>query len=101
MNARLPEDRTEDSIGTMSIGESGYTVPWAMWPDMDGALWINGHYPIHRNPGGTVSMLVTRTTHGYEVDVTKGHAAEYRWSPSSKDSFVSDADVLPVLSIIN
>jgi hypothetical protein len=97
--ARLPESRMETTIGAMPIGASGYTVPWAMWPDMDGKLWINGHYPIDRVPGGTVSMLVTRHEHGYEVDISEGHAAEFRWCPGSADSFVGGADALPVVSV--
>lgn len=99
-NAKLPISRYEALIGQMAIGESGYTTPWAMWPDEDGNLWINGNYTIHQQPGGTVSMLVTRRENGYEVDIRYGHASEFRWAPSSESGFVGGADVLPVVKVV-
>lgn len=103
MNAILPQERYEPTIAEMSIGESGYTVPWAMWPDMDGRLWIAGAYTLHDNPHGTAAMKVTRHKDGYEVDIRSGHAAEYRWTPTDQggSQFVGGTEALPVVEVIS
>lgn len=70
MQSVLPETYEEDTIIGMLPGDIGYTVPWAMWPDTDRILWINGRYSIDREPGGpnkTTNMKIQRTVEGVIV----------------------------------
>lgn len=70
--AQLPSERQEVTIEDMMPGDSGWTVPWGMYADPRGALWLNGSYTIHDQPGGTVNMRVWRDeADGYwRVDAT-------------------------------
>jgi hypothetical protein len=45
----------------MKPGESGYTMPWAMFQKM-GIVYLNGNYPIHKRKRGTSCLKITRTT---------------------------------------
>ena len=47
-------------IKNMQDGMEAYTVPWAMYAERDGKLWLNGNYTIHTSPGGTVQMKVKK-----------------------------------------
>ena len=79
--AYLPDDLEEIPIGSMMIGESGYTVPWAMAVDPNGGLWLHAGYTYDDRPGGkgkTTNMKVTRTEKGYVVDITR-EGLDYRW----------------------
>lgn len=99
MNARLPQDRYKNTLGTMPIGASGYTVPWAMWPDEDGELWLHGGYNYLDSPRGTVGMKVTRREDGYEVDISANHAKSFRWRAGQ--GFMGKMDDLPVIKILS
>jgi hypothetical protein len=50
-----------------------------MYADADNALWLNGSYTLHSEPGGTVSMRVWRDEQdGYwRVALPQ---RDYRWS---------------------
>ena len=48
----------EPRISEMSIGESGYTVPWAYSPETGE---LDTGFTVYCKSGGTVSMLVTCT----------------------------------------
>ena len=63
--------KTDHSISTMRVGESGYTVPWAMYHKKDRSLWLNGNYTISPRPGGTVTMFVSRGENGWDVVANK------------------------------
>ncbi len=66
----------EDTLAQMKVGESTYTVPWAMTlfdTDQGTIACLNGDYTSHESPGGTVQMLVKRTEDGYEVEVPIGY----------------------------
>lgn len=77
--ASLPEALRQPTILDLGVGESAWTVPWGMFADKEGKLWLNGKYSIDRTPGGTVSMKVTRTAGGYECDISRCKGEE-RWS---------------------
>ena len=74
--ATLPRSREEATIGSMVAGDSGFAVPWAMYADSDGRLWLNGKYPIRGTYGGTSQMKVKCDPDGYKVDAScsDGHA---------------------------
>ncbi|MFH1635787.1 MAG: hypothetical protein ABIG63_17485 [Chloroflexota bacterium] len=76
---KLPEDRYEKTIKEMPPGTMGWTVPWAMYADEDGELWVNGNYPLFPDSGGTVTMLVGRTPMGVVVNICK---CDTKWSRS-------------------
>lgn len=79
--AILPEHMEGPSIDGMMVGESAWTVPWAMCADSNRALWLNGAYPIYREPGGTVAMRVERRSDGYHVWRVEGHRYHLSVSP--------------------
>lgn len=60
MQAVLPESLEEVGLKDLADGESVYTVPWAMYADDNGALWLNGNYHFEKSPGGTRQMKVTK-----------------------------------------
>lgn len=64
----LPEAYQQDTIGKMKVGETGYTVPWAMYQENE-CLMINTKHVIRKSTGGTAQMKVTRLNMGYEIDI--------------------------------
>ncbi len=67
-SGRLPANRVE----TMKIGETSYTLPWAMEVTKGHQCYLNGHYPTTPYPYKTSTLKVTRTLEGYVVDVPDG-----------------------------
>jgi len=43
--AKLPDGMYEDTLAEMNVGESGYTVPWAMAVAQNGETALNGKTP--------------------------------------------------------
>lgn len=82
MNAVLPEGlaSADHSIASMDIGDSGWTVPWAMYHDKERKLWLNGNYTLHSRLGGTVQMLVRRDEDGWHVDASQCGYFKTGWS---------------------
>lgn len=83
----LPETYEEDTIERMLPRETGYTLPWAMWADSNRVLWINGNYPIYKEPFGTSHMLIQRTPTGvivYQATIKdhKYNAGDSQWNNS-------------------
>jgi hypothetical protein len=80
--------RAATEIASMREGEVGYIVPWALSVDDKGRYWVRGDYNVFREPGGTVSVrisrrgdtiVVTRATVGMEdINIGKLHPA---WLP--------------------
>lgn len=57
MAAKLPDELEDrDKIKYQKVGAYGYTLPWAMSVGMNGECYVNGEYPFHQRPHGTVSM---------------------------------------------
>jgi hypothetical protein len=73
MHATLPEGLAgaDHSIASMDIGESGWTVPWAMYHDKQRRLWLNGSYTVTFRPGGTAEMYIKRDEAGWHVDASR------------------------------
>lgn len=76
-----PQVATEVRIADMKPGESGWTVPWGMFADARGQLWLRKNYLVRSHPGGTAQMLVMRTADGYLVDI--GESRE-KWARSGE-----------------
>ena len=77
---KMAKAKIEKTIRELPIGESTWTVPWALYLDGDQECWLNGAYTQHAIPGGTVQMKVTHTAAGYVCDITR---CDYKWSEGS------------------
>jgi hypothetical protein len=84
----------DHSIASMDIGESGWTVPWAMHHDAHRDLWLNGSYTIHDRPGGTAQMLIRRDDRGWHVDASS--CGDHLWGRSG---YVGDFPPIAVSSL--
>ncbi len=93
MSSFLPDHMEEDTIERMELGDTGYTVPWAMYVERDRSMWINGKYTVSQGPGGTVHMLIKRMSDGVEVDSST--IGDQRFSPGGS-SFVGGSNAMPV-----
>ena len=82
--AKLPDRLKQKTLANLKVGESAYTVPWAMKADLDGNLWLSTHFSANKRPGGTVSMLVARGREGWSCDVSE--CKDYRWLPETTDA---------------
>jgi len=78
-HATLPAEAFERTIADLRVGESGWTVPWAMDHDEERRCWLNPRHTISQEPGGTVQMQVARREDGYHVWL----APDYRYHPNS------------------
>lgn len=90
--AKLPNSRQEPQLKDLAPGQKTWTVPWAMYAERNGKLWLNGDYSQNHAPGGTVEMLVMRDkrTGAYHVDARQtGH----QWS---KDGPCYCGDFTPI-----
>lgn len=70
--AVLPDALESRSLSSMSIGETGWTVPWAMWVDRQRRCWLNPGFLAESDPGGTVEMKVELRDDGYHVWPPRG-----------------------------
>lgn len=76
----LPEElEHKDDIAEMVVGQTGYTVPWAMWVDEERRCWLAPDCPLTPHPHGTATMQVTRDDEGWHVTVPSG--ARWRRKP--------------------
>lgn len=87
----------QNTLANMSVGESRYTLPWAMWVDSDMECWLHPDYPAERSTGGTVQMRVKRTRDGYIVFPPPGET----YKPSARQPYASPDDTqwLPVVEV--
>ena len=97
MQAKLPESLESDGLKDMVEGESVRTLPWGMYADDEGSLWLNGNYPITDQPQGTSKMLVTKKHGDYIVDVS--NCKEHGWERGG-GQFVGDFIPLPVAQLV-
>jgi hypothetical protein len=97
MNAKLPEELEYVGLKDLIEGESTYTLPWAMYADDEGNLWLNGNYPLNKEPKGTAKMRVTKRNGGYIVDVSL--CKDSRWSRGG-GQFVGEFVPLPVHKVV-
>lgn len=81
----LPESLEQDTIGRMSIGDEGYTVPWAMWVDLDRHMWAHPEYMVHKSPMGTVHMKIKREANA--LVVFKDTIGDQRYNPTAQPGY--------------
>jgi len=96
--AKLPEaleELEEKTIYRMLPGDTGYTLPWAVWADADRELWINGDYSYDDEALGTSHLRIRRTESGVEVDFSTVGDYQYRVGASSWDSLEHKLPVIP------
>lgn len=73
----LPEEHEETMIlSLLGVGETGWTVPWAMWADESGHCWLRGEYLYANALAGTLQMRVEHRTDGVYVGIPSD--ARYR-----------------------
>jgi hypothetical protein len=98
MNAILPENLEEQTIGSMSTGEEAFTVPWAMWVDDRRRCWLHPQYTTRAQPGGTVQLRIVRQYDGYHVFVSD---TKEKWQPQSNHGYAGSAgvDFIPVAEL--
>ncbi len=70
------ELKTEKQICQMTEGEAGWVVPWALYADADGKLWLHDGHTVHNYTGGTVQLLIRKTRAGMVVDIS---STKERW----------------------
>lgn len=70
--AMLPESLEEVTLKDLMNGEDVWVVPWAMYADDKGRLWLNGGYPFHHDytPDKTPQMKVSKNNGEYTCDVS-------------------------------
>lgn len=75
MNAKLPLDLLDPTIGSMVPGQVAYAVPWALIVDPEMNLWAQSGFAVVDSPDGTVTMQVERTPTGVRI---RGGRHRYR-----------------------
>ena len=94
--SQLPDELVEVTIADLIEGEVVYTVPWALFADGDGNLWINGNFSFDHEPHGTLHMMIEKR--GKFIAVVKKTIGDYRFS-KSEPSFVGGANWMPVVLV--
>ena len=95
---KLPTHLHRHTLADLRVGQSTWTVPWAMYAEPDGTLYLNGNYSLHSDaPGGTVQMQVLRGPDGFIVDISR--CANFGWKPTGA-CYVGGSDPLPVIQLI-
>lgn len=94
-NAELPKGMEPKTIADMTVGESAYVVPWAMYADTDRRLWLLPNNITQDRRGGTVQMLIARTADGFRVRQVPGET----YAPG-KNLPSDDQDSLPVIELL-
>lgn len=68
--AFMPIDNIENTIASMDLDTSAWTVPWAAQVDINGQTWLDTHFIIRETPGGTAQMRVSRHQNGnYSIEI--------------------------------
>lgn len=81
---KVPKDRIETNyIGNLKLGESGYTVPWAVTVSHDQKwCYLDIGYVYTPKPCGTSTMKVTRREdRHFSIDITG--CGDYKWGKMS------------------
>lgn len=84
MLARLPEKLVKHNhIHEMMVGQSGFTVPWAMSINKQRLCSLRPDYTFYDKPGGTVSLWIQKTPTGYRV--FPDPSDHYTWDPEGEN----------------
>lgn len=99
MQAVLPDQLEEVTLADLIEGEEVWVVPWAMYADREGLLFLNGKYTFDLDfqEGRTPTMKVAKTSDGYEVDVSL--CRDGKWN-RGETCYVGGALPIPVAKII-
>jgi hypothetical protein len=90
--ARLPDALTGPVIASMEFDSTCYAVPWAMWADEDGLLWLHPDYAVTPCIAGTSRMRIELRTDGYHVWPPRDHV----WQKGAKLHGVPSQPWIPV-----
>jgi hypothetical protein len=75
----------QKKIQDLKVGESGWTVPWAIGLDESHKPWINGKYTIHSDSGGTIQAFISRNETGFYASIPKDEGIDveinYKFGP--------------------
>ena len=93
---KIPDNLVEVALKDVLIGESVYVVPWAMYAETDGELFINGKYDFHLSSFRTSQMKLTRMKDGFVVDIS--NCRDEKWSPSGA-CYVGGSLPIPVIGL--
>lgn len=94
----LPDHLLERELKDLKVGESAWTVPWAMYVTEDRRCWLHGGYSAFDQQGGTVQMIVTHTKDGYIVDVS--YCRDHGWHITNGSGYMGDFTPIPVVRLI-
>jgi hypothetical protein len=64
-----------EAIANLQIGETGYTVPWALRRDRC-SHWLVRRHVVFDEPRGMAQMKITRHVGGFEVVLPRGWRGE-------------------------
>lgn len=64
---KLPQDMIQITIADLKVGEEAYTVPWAMWVDLECNMWLSVHFSYSHDARGTQHMRIRREVEGFTV----------------------------------
>jgi hypothetical protein len=93
-NAKLPASLYERNIGEMATHEEGWCLPWAMYAESDGSLWLNGLKTVWADPQGSMCIHICREREGFVVDVSH---TDYKWPRET--TYLDGNNPLPVIEI--
>ncbi|MBD3004897.1 hypothetical protein [Streptomyces sp. 5-10] len=68
----MEQEGNNQRIADLPVGRTAYTVPWAMFLDPEGRVWLNPEKSISESKSGTVEVRISRGTDGFRV-----------WAPST------------------
>ena len=98
MNAILPEQHEQIGLKDLLNKEVVYTVPWAMYADSNGELWLNGDYTFGLSSRGTSTMKVTKKDSQYICDISK--CKDHKWNCGTP-GYVGNFTPLPVSKLLD
>lgn len=91
----LPSEYEEDTVLGLADGEEAFTVPWAVFADVDRLLKISSNYSVHKDEGGTVHLRIKRK--GSYILVDSGSVRGHKWQPCAPCYYGDpNPDYLPV-----
>lgn len=85
----LPSSMHERTIDSLEVGESGYTMSWAMWVDLNSNMWLNPKYPVGAEVVGTSNMRVERRGDGFHV----WPPSDAKYTPEEEPGYVGGANL--------
>lgn len=89
----IPAPLVAKEVRDLEVGESGWTVPWAVAVDpASGRGWIAPRYEVSPEGGGTAQLLVGRGRNGVWIDIR-------RVSPNDFHQLAMPEDTLRLLRV--